>query len=192
MADAKWTLFMDRDGVVNVQIVGGYVMRPEQFAYTPHFLEAMRLLRPRFARLVIVTNQQCVGKGLCTQEDIDLIHERLQAQLRVQGTPFDQIYCCPHLADASCTCRKPNIGLAMQALQDFPDIDVSRSVMVGDSLSDMQFARNVGIIPVHVGTIRHPEFERILDITTSHFDSLYDFALHLDDFPFFSSASDVR
>lgn len=80
----------------------------------------------------------------------------------------------------------------MQALQDFPDIDVSRSVMVGDSLSDMQFARNAGIIPVHVGTIRHPEFERILDITTSHFDSLYDFALHLDDFPFLLSASDVR
>lgn len=186
MADSKWTLFMDRDGVVNEQIVGGYVMEPEQFVYTPHFLEAMRLLRPRFARIILVTNQQCVGKGLCTMEDIDHIHDRMQGQLLVQGTPFDRIYCCPHLASDSCACRKPNIGLAMQAQRDFPDIDFKKSLMAGDSMSDMQFARNAGIIPVHVGAVRHPEFEHILDITTSHFDSLYDFALHLDDIPPFS------
>ena len=114
---------MDRDGVVNEQIIDGYVMESEQFVYTPHFLEAMKLLRPRFARIILITNQQCVGKGLCTMEDIDHIHDRMQGQLLVQGTPFDKIYCCPHLASESCACRKPNIGLAMQAQRDFPDID---------------------------------------------------------------------
>lgn len=181
LAMEGWTLFMDRDGVVNVQIIDGYVLRPEQFTYTPHFLEAMRLIRPRFQRIILVTNQQCVGKGLCSQEDVDAIHGRLQGQLEVQGTPFDRVYCCPHLAEASCACRKPNIGMFLQALRDFPDIDPARSLMVGDTLSDMQFARNASIHAVHVGAVRHPEFETVMDIASSHFDSLYDFALHLED-----------
>mgnify|MGYP002856739986 CR=1 FL=1 len=183
---------MDRDGVVNEQIVGGYVMRPEQFVYTPHFLEAMRLLHPRFRHIILVTNQQCVGKRLCEMSDIEAIHERMQGQLRVQGTPFDGIYCCPHLAADTCACRKPNIGMAMQAMRDFPDIDLKRSIMAGDSLSDMQFARNAGMVPVHLGAVRHPEFEQILDITASHFESLYDFALHLGELSPFTTASSSR
>ncbi len=174
------TLFMDRDGVVNEQIIGGYVENLEQFELKDHFLEAMKILRSRFRHVVLITNQQGIGKGLCTQAQVDAIHSSLQMQLLAQRTPFDAIYCCPHLASDGCCCRKPKPGMAFQARQDFPDIVLEDSIMVGDSLSDMQFARNAGVVPVHVGAMRHPEFEEILQVTHHHFDDLLDFARHLD------------
>lgn len=175
------TLFLDRDGVVNVQIVGGYVESVDQFVFIDHFLEAMKLLRPRFKHIVLVTNQQGIAKQICTQAQVDAVHSYLQMRLLAQRTPMDAIYCCPHLASENCGCRKPQIGMALQAQQDFPDIDFADSVMVGDSLSDMQFAQNAGMLPVHVGAIRHPEFDEILNITQSHFDNLFDYALYLDE-----------
>jgi len=173
------TLFLDRDGVVNVQIIGGYVESVDQFVFVDHFLDAMKLLRPLFKHIVLVTNQQCVAKKICTQAQVDAVHSYMQMRLLAQQTPMDAIYCCPHLATEGCACRKPQIGMALQAKQDFPDIDFSDSIMVGDSLSDMQFAQKAGILPVHVGTIRYPEFDEILSITKHHFDSLYDFAKRL-------------
>ena len=173
------TLFLDRDGVVNEQIVGGYVESVDQFVFVDHFLEAMKLLRPQYKYIILITNQQGVGKGICTQAQVDAVHSYMQMRLLAQQTPMNAIYCCPHLAADNCYCRKPNIGMALQAQRDFPDIDFADSVMVGDSLSDMQFAQNAGILPVHVGAIRHPEFDEILSITKYHFDSLYDFAKRL-------------
>ena len=174
------TLFMDRDGVVNKQIVGGYVQHISQFVFLDQVAEALQILHKKFVRIVLVTNQQGVGKGLCSMEDVEQVHEYMQSQLRTRGCAFDKIYCCPHLAAENCTCRKPKPGMAFQAQKDFPDIDFSRSLMVGDSLSDIQFAKYAGIPAVHVGAIRHPEFEEIQKITPHHFDSLYDFALAME------------
>lgn len=175
------TLFLDRDGIVNVQIVGGYVESVDQFVFVDHFLDAMKLLRPMFRHIILITNQQGVGKKICTQAQVDAVHSYMQMRLLAQQTPMDAIYCCPHLATEDCDCRKPRIGMALQAKQDFPDIDFSDSVMVGDALSDMQFAQNAGVLPVHAGAIRYPEFDEILSITKYHFDSLYDFARYLDE-----------
>lgn len=175
------TLFLDRDGIVNVQIVGGYVESVDQFVFVDHFLDAMKLLRPKFRHIILVTNQQGIGKKICTQAQVDAVHSYMQMRLLDQHTPMDAIYCCPHLATEGCSCRKPAIGMALQAKTDFPDIDFADSMMVGDSLSDMQFAQNAGITPVHVGAIRYPEFDEILSITKYHFDSLYDLARYLDD-----------
>lgn len=176
MQDKQWTLFMDRDGVVNEQIIGGYVMETEQFVFHNGVFEALEILHQHFDRVLLVTNQQCVGKGLCSMDKIDRVHEWMQQQLAARNIAFDRIYCCPHLAAAGCDCRKPQPGMAFQAQRDFPDIDFSHSVMVGDSLSDMQFAQNAGIRAVHVGAIRHPEFEEIQKITQRHYDSLFEFA----------------
>lgn len=175
------TLFLDRDGIVNVQIVGGYVESVEQFVFVDHFLDAMKMLRPLFKHIILVTNQQGVGKKICTQAQVDAVHSYMQMRLLAQHTLMDAIYCCPHLAAENCSCRKPQIGMALQAKNDFPDIDFRNSIMVGDSLSDMQFAKNAGILPVHAGTIRYPEFDEILSLTKYHFDSLYDFAKYLDE-----------
>lgn len=171
------TLFLDRDGVVNVQIIDGYVMDTKQFVFHDGVFEALRLLRKRFDRIILVTNQQCVGKGLCNMAQIDAVHDWMAQRLLEHNFAFDKIYCCPHLASDGCTCRKPRPGMALQAKQDFPEIDFSQSLMVGDSLSDMQFAQNAGLAAVHVGAIRHPEFEEIQKITPHHFDSLLAFAI---------------
>lgn len=170
------TLFMDRDGVVNEQLVGDYVMDFSQLVYRPHFFEAMKMLRQRFQYMFLVTNQQCVGKGLCSMQTIDRIHEQMQQQLAEHDCAFDAVYCCPHHKDVHCSCRKPQPGMALRAQQEFPDVDFSRSVMVGDSLSDMQFAANAGLLPVHVGIVRQPAFESIMQIAHLHFDDLLEFA----------------
>lgn len=167
---------MDRDGVVNERIVGGYVQNASQFIFIDHFLEAMVLLRRKYARIILVSNQQGIGKGICQKENVDEIHAELQTLLYYENIQFDKIYYCPHLASQHCTCRKPQIGMALMAKEDFPDIDFAKSVMVGDSLTDMQFARNAGMVPVHVGNIEYPEFDEILSLTRYHFDNLYDFA----------------
>lgn len=172
----KDTLFLDRDGILNVQIVGGYVRRLEEFVLVNGVLTAMQWLRPKFRRLIVVTNQQCVGKRLCTMEDIDEIHRRMRVTFEENMTPLDAVYCCPHRADAGCGCRKPAIGMALQAKADFPDLDFADSVMVGDSLTDMQFAVNAGIQPVHVGAQHPGEYEEIARITTMHYRNLLDFA----------------
>lgn len=172
---------MDRDGVVNEQIVDGYVMCPEQFVFIDGTVEALRKLRSCFDKIILVTNQQCVGKGLCSMEHINRVHEWMNQQLQAQGFTFDKIYCCPHLAAEHCECRKPQPGMAWHAKQDFPDIEFSQSVMLGDALSDMQFAQNAGMRAVHIGTIRHPEFEQIKKITTLHYDSLKSFSEAITD-----------
>ena len=170
------TLFLDRDGVINVQIVGGYVRKPEEFELIPGVLTAMQWLRPKFEHIIVVTNQQCAAKRICKMENIEEIHRRMLVTFEENLTPLDAIYCCPHLAGAGCGCRKPDIGMALQAKADFPDIDFADSLMVGDSLSDMQFAVNAGITPVHVGA-KHPgEYEKILEITSLHYNNLLDFA----------------
>jgi len=172
----KDTLFLDRDGVINVQIVGGYVRKPDEFVLINGVLTAMQWLRPKFRRIIVVTNQQCVGKRICKLADIEEIHRRMCVTFEENLTPLDAVYCCPHKADEHCGCRKPEIGMALQAKTDFPDIDFADSVMVGDSLSDMQFAVNAGIQPVHVGA-KHPgEYEEILKITPLHYNNLLDFA----------------
>lgn len=171
-----WTLFMDRDGVVNEQIIGGYVMDTEQFVFHNGVFEALEILHQLFDRVLLVTNQQCVGKGLCPMSTIDHVHDWMQQQLVARNVAFDKIYCCPHLAAEGCNCRKPKPGMAHQAELDFPEIDFAKSIMVGDSLSDIQFAVNAGMRPVHVGAVRHPEFEEIQKLTLLHYDTLFEFA----------------
>ena len=172
----KDTLFLDRDGVINVQIIGGYVRKPEEFELIPGVLTAMQWLRPKFKRIIIVTNQQCVGKRICKKEDIDVIHRNLIVTFKENMTPIEAIYYCPHRAEEHCSCRKPEIGMALQAKSDFPDIDFSNSIMAGDSLTDMQFAVNAGIQPVHIGAKHAGEFDEILKITSLHYSNLLDFA----------------
>lgn len=173
------TLFMDRDGVVNEQIIGGYVQSFDQFVYKENFFEAMKLLRSRFRHIILVTNQQGIGKGICTQAQVDAIHQRLQRDLLFHDCAFDAIYCCPHLASEQCDCRKPNIGMALQACHDFPDIDLLSSFMVGDSLSDMQFGQNAGMTCIHVGATDKSDYDEILQIASEHYDSLYEYALKM-------------
>lgn len=139
------TLFLDRDGVINVRTPGDYVRSPEGFEPMPGLGEAMRLLAEWFGRIVVVTNQAGIGKGLMTESDLDAVHTKMLEVVTAARGRIDRAYHCPHPPAVGCNCRKPQSGMALQAQTDFPDIDFQQSWMVGDSASDLEFGRRLGM-----------------------------------------------
>lgn len=148
----EWSLFLDRDGVLNVRIPGNYVRTREMWQWLPGSLEALRILRSLFRRMILVSNQQGIGKGLYTHQDLATIHAGMQEDMLRVNAAFDGIYYCPDLARDNPHCRKPNPGMAEQAKEDFPDIDFDRAVMVGDRPSDIEFGNQLGMYTVLLET----------------------------------------
>ena len=138
------TLFLDRDGVINRWVPGDYVRSWNQFAFLPGILECLRAWTGRFNHIIIVSNQRGVGKGKMTQEQLDAVHKRMLAEIRQAGGCIDGIYVCTSVAENDPR-RKPNPGLFEEACRDFPDITPERSLMLGDSHYDRDFARNCGM-----------------------------------------------
>ena len=165
--DTSWSLFLDRDGVINRQIVEGYVQNISSFCVLEGVVDAMVILKKRFGRIFVVTNQQGIGKKMMTINDLQLIHNYMENKL---GVTFDGIYFSPHLAQENNVMRKPNSGMAFQAKKDFPEVNFEKSVMVGDSASDIQFGKNIKMKTVYISTL---EENLGADIVCP---SLYDFA----------------
>lgn len=154
--DATWTLFLDRDGVINTRRPGDYVKQWAEFEFLPGAKEALALLKHRFARIVVVTNQQGIGKGLMTVQDLLGIHQQMQREIVVAGGRLDAVYFCPDLETDSSDCRKPRPGMAHRAQAQFPEIDFTKSVMVGDSESDMEFGLRLGMHCIYVSASSYP------------------------------------
>jgi len=147
-----WTLFLDRDGVINKKIEGDYVRSWDQFEFLPGVFEALQNLSKIFGRIIIVTNQRGIGRGFMTEKDLQDIHSKMLAEFSKYNIQIHAIYYCPHdYEKEECNCRKPKIGMALQAKKDFPDIDFEKSFMVGDSEEDMKFGRTLGMITVYLG-----------------------------------------
>ena len=121
--DKSWTLFLDRDGVLNRQLPGAYVRIPEELELLPGVTEAMAFFNRSFGHILIATNQQGIGKGLMTERDLHLVHFHLWQKVVGSGGRIDEFYFCPGLAEDDPPCRKPNTGMAHEAKRDYPDID---------------------------------------------------------------------
>lgn len=143
--DKNWTLFLDRDGVINRRLPGAYVRRGEEFDWLPGAPQAIARLNDLFGLTIVVTNQQGIGKGLMDESDLQRVHAHLLRELTEAGGRIDAIYHCPDLASRTPNCRKPAPVMALRAKRDFPQIDFRRAVMVGDSLSDMEFGQRLGM-----------------------------------------------
>jgi len=166
-----WTLFLDRDGVINRRLPGDYVKEWPQFEFLPGILPAIAGFSRLFKRIIVVTNQQGIGKGLMDEGQLADIHRRLKEKVEASGGRIDAIYFCPHLAADNCACRKPNPGMALQAQIDFPEIDFTRSLLAGDTASDIQFGLNLGMTTACIGN------EDIAPLSPHYrFDSLADMA----------------
>lgn len=148
--DKSWTLFLDRDGVVNHKLPDDYVKKIEEFQFLPFSEEAIAELNQIFGFTILVTNQQGIGKGLMKVEDLCSVHDFMVQGIKKAGGKIDRIFFCPDLASENTHNRKPEIGMALQAKKEFPQIDFNKSLMVGDSLSDMQFGRKAGMRTVLV------------------------------------------
>lgn len=136
------TLFLDRDGVINTELPGDYVKTIDAFVFEAGVMEAMQLLQPWFRRTIIVTNQRGVGAGLMTMEDLERIHAFMLQQLRAKGIRIDAIFCATD-EDRQSFRRKPNPWMGEQAKLQYPDIDFRKSLMIGNSASDLAFGKSL-------------------------------------------------
>ncbi len=150
LVDDSWTLFLDRDGVINRNIDDGYVLSWEMFEFLPGVLETLPKLAKIFPRIIVISNQQCIGKGLLSVQELDEIHENMLNLVELNGGRIDAIYYAPDLANPGNLLRKPATGMAILAKNDFPDIDFSKTIMVGDKLSDMEFGKAAGMITFYL------------------------------------------
>ena len=169
--DKSWSLFLDRDGVINKRIFGGYITNWEEFEFLPGVVEAVSVFSKYFKYIFIVTNQQGIGKGLMSEGDLNSIHDKLQTYFLKNDGRVDAIYFCPELASKEVNCRKPGIWMAEKAKSDFPEIDFKISVMVGDSESDILFGKNAGM-----KTVLHKSEEKVTVDANLTVDSLLEFA----------------
>jgi histidinol-phosphate phosphatase family protein len=142
--DKTWTLFLDRDGVINVEKHEDYIHTWEEFVFYPGVKEALKIFTEKFGRIFIITNQRGVAKGLTKLEDLEIIHKNMTKELAQAGGKIDKIYYSIDF-DHESENRKPNPGMGLQAKKDFPEIDFSKSIMIGNTLSDMKFGRNLNV-----------------------------------------------
>jgi D-glycero-D-manno-heptose 1,7-bisphosphate phosphatase len=149
----EWTLFLDRDGVINVEKPMDYVRNWEEFQFNPGVLDAMRIFNQLFGRILVVTNQRGVGKGYMTEQDLLDVHDKMLQKIIKHGGRIDKIYYAPELEDDGPR-RKPNPTMGLEAMQDFSDIRIEKSFMIGNTFSDMEFGRNVGAGTIFLPTTR--------------------------------------
>jgi len=148
----EWSLFLDRDGVINRRLVDDYVKNIAGFVFETGVQEAMQVFNNLFGRIVVVTNQQGIGKGLMTSETLETIHSHMLLETEKAGGRIDAVYHCPELSSRQPFCRKPQVGMGLKAKKQFPEINFKKSIMAGDSKSDMQFGKRLKMKTVLIGT----------------------------------------
>jgi len=127
-----------------------YVRNFSEFEFMKGAELAIANLSKIFKRILIVTNQQGIAKGIMSTEDLNSLHQNMLQQLKTTGGAIQKIYYCPHLDAENCKCRKPNTGMIKQAIIDFPDLENEKSYLVGDSDSDITAGNEMGLITVKV------------------------------------------
>lgn len=170
-------IFLDRDGVINIERKDDYVKNISEFVFEPEVLNAIALLSKLTDYIFIITNQRGVGKGVMSLSDLNRVHEFMLEKIRDKKGDVTHIYYCTDL-DSSSINRKPNTGMAFRARSDYPEIEFACSVMVGNSRSDIEFGKKLGMYTVLIGS-KYTEDDCIYDMADAHYSSLYEFALSL-------------
>lgn len=145
-----WTLFLDRDGVINERIWDGYVTGTHEFRFKEAVLPALKEFATLFNRIVVVTNQQGVAKGLMTEKDVREIHSFMCEEVERKGGRIDKCYFATNIKGTEPDLRKPSSVMAEMAKADFPEIDFRKSIMVGDTDTDIIFGTKIGMTTVRI------------------------------------------
>ncbi len=143
------TIFLDRDGTLNLD--PGYIKSPDQLELFVGVPEALASVKQAGAKLIIVTNQSGIARGLFSHNELEAVHMKLVQLLEVAGVSLDAIYYCPHHPDDGCGCRKPNRGMIDQAVREH-GVDLERSYVIGDHARDIELAKRVGVRSILVTT----------------------------------------
>ncbi|OGI08063.1 MAG: hypothetical protein A2Y40_10670 [Candidatus Margulisbacteria bacterium GWF2_35_9] len=166
----EWSLLLDRDGVINIKLENDYVKNWSEFRPTIGIINVLQKLSNVFGRILVFTNQQGIGKGIMTENDLAVIHQNMLALFEEHHIKIDGIYYCPHLESDDCVCRKPRAGLAVSAVDDFPEIDFKKSIMLGDSISDMEFGKSIKATTIMLSS--EPIDNVFIDYNIKSFDEL--------------------
>lgn len=150
--DQNWSLFLDRDGVINKRIVDAYVTKVEEFEFLENVPKAIAKFCESFGNIFVVTNQQGIAKGIMTESNLNEVHRYMTEKVEDAGGRFTKIYHAPQLHKEHSEMRKPNTGMGLLAQKEFPSVDFAKSVMIGDSDSDIQFGKRLGMITVKIGS----------------------------------------
>lgn len=171
------TLFLDRDGVINVERKDDYVKNISEFIFEDHACEAIAILSRLFDKIFIVTNQRGVGRGIMSVKDVESVHNYMLEQIKIKGGSVTSIYTCFDI-DSSSINRKPNVGMAFKAIRDFPNTNFLSSILVGNSRSDIEFGKKLNMYTVLVGS-KYAEGDKVYKNICAYYPNLYQFALSL-------------
>lgn len=172
--DKNWTLFLDRDGVINVRIFDDYIKQIEEFQFLEGVPESIAAFSKIFNHVFVVTNQQGIGKGLMTESNLFEIHDYMCSEIKTHGGIIAACYHAPELSSENSVLRKPSSGMALKAKKDFPSIDFEKSVMIGDSDSDIEFGKRLGMKTVKISNESNDSSKADLYVT-----SLQEFLIQL-------------
>lgn len=170
-----WTLFLDRDGVINKELPDDYVKSWSEFEWEPKSKEAIAILTLHFDRIFIITNQRGVGIGVMSENDLHDIHSKMLTEINDAGGRIDKIYYCTDV-DRNSYHRKPNPGMGLKAKADYPEIDFSKTVMVGNALHDMEFGRSLETQTVFIDEKKKYNGNKT-EAMDEIYDSLYNYCL---------------
>lgn len=148
-------VFLDRDGVINLK-KDDYVKKISELKIFPFTSNCIKKLREANFKIIVITNQSAINRGLMTNDDLKKIHDEIQRVLKKNGTKIDKFYHCPHTPSENCFCRKPRSDLLQRAIDDF-SIDVNQSWLLGDSDSDILAGKAVKCKTVKINNERNLE-----------------------------------
>ena len=149
VVDKSWSVFLDRDGVINIEKEADYIRNWDEFKFYEGAADAIAAISIKVARVFVVTNQKGVGKMLMSESDLQHIHENMLNAVADAGGRIAQVYYCTDLNDDNYF-RKPNPGMGFKARTDFPETDFNKAIMVGNTMGDMQFGKTLGMITVFI------------------------------------------
>ena len=158
-------IFLDRDGTINKEI--HYLHEPEKFEFILGVPEALSLLQEAGFELIIISNQGAIGKGLYNSKAADITNTYMQNLLEKHGVNLTAIYYCPHTVNDKCSCRKPNTGMIREAIIDY-NVDINRSWMIGDKISDVEAGINSKLNSILVLTGYGKKEKLIIDSTKKY------------------------
>lgn len=181
LSQGKWSLFLDRDGVINKRPVNDYVKNVADFKFITGSIEGIALLTELFTPIVVVTNQQGVGKGVMKKEELHSIHQHMMKDISDGGGKIDKVYYCSDLENSGSLYRKPAVGMGLQAKKDYPEIRFKQSVMVGDTITDMIFGKRLNMLTVLIDLDAHlpRQFPHLIDWRFPSLEAFAKYCMHL-------------
>lgn len=174
-----WTLFLDRDGVINERLPEDYVKHPDEFVFIQGVKDALAILEKYFNPIVVITNQQGIGRGLMTSVQLNQIHQKMITEIKESGGRIDAVFYSPDLKNTRSFTRKPAVGLGLKARKQFPEINFKQSIMAGDTYSDILFGKRLGMTTVLIGNDKEAAFKSS-GILNFAFPDLITFAKFID------------